>query len=211
MRLRYILSGQVSLNQRCQPSALSNMNRSVIKARRVVDRTQGNKQAAICCREMEEREMGRGIKEDLWCTLSERHLWVNLCKTGRRDSLWCLKNTLYQTYWKMSSGIYEVSCFPAGSRFSRKVQRKWQPRLELKCLCFSDSLNSSVVQASCETTRLSLFWRSLRAPILSFIWHTSVNWGTRLTSLLVYKDLLIPEFIFVEWWTSQPERLPFGH
>lgn len=41
VRLGYILSGQVSLNQRCQPSALSNINRSLIRARRVEDCTQG--------------------------------------------------------------------------------------------------------------------------------------------------------------------------
>lgn len=64
--------------QRCQPSALSNINRSAIGARIVVDCTQGVvKKAVICCREMEEREVGGGIfsrgqitqkrtKEDHW-------------------------------------------------------------------------------------------------------------------------------------------------
>lgn len=128
-----------------------------------------------------------------------------------RDSLWCVKKCSVSNLMKDEHKKWEMwgLLFPFRLRIPEETLEKMtnQNRTEVFALVTLVKLVScvSLLEApavSRETTRLSLFRCSLRAPTLSSIWHTSVNWGTCLTSLLVYKDVQISGFIFVKWQQS---------
>lgn len=87
-----------------------------------------------------------------------------------------------------------LSCLQAGPRFSRRVQRKRQPRLQLKSLLFV-RFAKHIGCVSLPRDETSVFVSAFSEyPVLSSICNTSVNWGAGLTSLLAYKDVLISEF-----------------
>lgn len=94
--------------------------------------------------------------------------------------------------WKQRIGTEMWGlCFPSGSgNFSENSVSlsDWNCFVRVVLLQVRLSVAPPV---SPETARFSLFWCSLSAPIMSSIWHTSVNWGTCLTSLLVYKDIRV--------------------
>ncbi len=115
---------------------------------------------------------------------------------------------------RIGTEMWGLCCFPSDSRGNFRENTfsltDWNWTEVLALVVLIRVMLSRLLEAppvSRETARLPLFWFSPSAPILSSIWHTSVNWGTCLTSLLVYRDVLISEFIFAKW---QPSLIGFS-